>query len=94
MFIQVPPHGCLIILLTLDQYRFLYDCFFNLKNFSGSKNTEVTIQEEYDLIEHSENKIVTYHENEVGPRVLQSSILQKCVLQGFQITYTELMYIQ
>ena len=40
-------------------------------------------------IEHSENKIVMYFENEVGPGVLQSSVQQTCNLQKFHITRAE-----
>ena len=35
------------------------------------------------LIEHSENKIITYFENEVGPGVLQSNVQQIYNLQNF-----------
>ena len=39
-------------------------------------------------MEHSENKIVTYYENEVGPGVLQFNIQQIYNLQKFHATRT------
>ena len=43
----------------------------------------------YQGIEHSENNIITYFENEVGHGVLQSSVQQTCHLQKFPTTKTE-----
>ena len=42
-----------------------------------------------DQIEHSENKVNTYFENEVGPEELQSSIQETYNLQNFRTTRTE-----
>ena len=46
-------------------------------------------------MEHSENKIITYMENEAGPGVLQSSVQQTYTLRDyFQTTMTESKYNQ
>ena len=49
---------------------------------------------QYTAIEHSENKIITHFENEVGPGVLWSSNQQTYNLQKFRTTRTESTYNQ
>ena len=48
--------------------------------FQTESNTEIS---QYTAIEHSENKIITHFENEVGPGVLWSSNQQTYNLQNF-----------
>ena len=45
-------------------------------------------------IEHSENRIITYFENEVGPAVFQSSVQQTYYLQKFHRIMTESIHNQ
>ena len=40
-------------------------------------------------IEHSENKSITYFENEVEPGVVQSSVERTCTQEEFHIKLTE-----
>ena len=56
-------------------------------------NTDVR-QNFFNWIEHSENKIITRFENEVGPGILQSSVQQTYNLQIIHKIRTEITYNQ
>ena len=71
------------------EHNITFQCLFKDPVLLGSKTRFMQIEHPWikQLIEHSENKVVTQSglfENEIGPEVLQSSVRQTPALQENQ----------